>query len=272
MRGVCARICCMRTTRSTHIDSGTHEAFVALRAGAREVEPGSWWLSQSELTTLGYEAIVDEVAREVRTAFPAGQPRLLDWGAGPAFTTYLLERLGISCVYYDLPHEFPSYKWVLGQLDAPREFVGDDPTMLPFADDSFDAALSSGVLEHVPDPAGSLAELYRVLKPGGVLFIYHFPNRYSYTEALAGVIGQDNHDLRWSKRELLGNVNETGFHVERFDYRYMLPRNLVRFPRTRDFFSAHARGLYRFDRVLSGIPGVNVVSNALNCMAVKPHD
>ena len=39
-----------------------HEAFVDLRRRALEVEPGSWWLKQAELTTLGYEAIVLEVA------------------------------------------------------------------------------------------------------------------------------------------------------------------------------------------------------------------
>lgn len=37
-----------------------------------------------------------------------------------------------------------------------------------FADNSLDIILSSDVLEHIPDPYQAHAEIYRVLKPGGV--------------------------------------------------------------------------------------------------------
>ena len=42
---------------------------------------------------------------------------------------------------------------------------------LPLAGDTFDAVLCTQVLEHVPDPQQVLAELYRVLRPGGRLFL-----------------------------------------------------------------------------------------------------
>jgi SAM-dependent methyltransferase len=44
-----------------------------------------------------------------------------------------------------------------------------DACRLPFADDTFDHIIASEVLEHVPDDAAALAELHRVLKPGGTL-------------------------------------------------------------------------------------------------------
>jgi SAM-dependent methyltransferase len=48
---------------------------------------------------------------------------------------------------------------------------------LPFDDETFDGALVNEVLEHVGDEASSLAELRRVLRPGGVLALFS-PNRW----------------------------------------------------------------------------------------------
>jgi len=42
---------------------------------------------------------------------------------------------------------------------------------LPFADGSFDTVFSSQVLEHVPEPERMLAEMTRVLRPGGCLIV-----------------------------------------------------------------------------------------------------
>jgi SAM-dependent methyltransferase len=44
-----------------------------------------------------------------------------------------------------------------------------DVQRLTFANESFDVCTSTEVMEHVPDDAAGFAELYRVLKPGGLL-------------------------------------------------------------------------------------------------------
>ena len=46
-----------------------------------------------------------------------------------------------------------------------------DSSRLPFVDASFNAALSFNTFEHLPEPVASAAELYRVLVPGGRLYI-----------------------------------------------------------------------------------------------------
>lgn len=50
---------------------------------------------------------------------------------------------------------------------------------LPFADDSFDLVLCDWVLEHIDDVPGFVAELERVLKPGG-WFCARTPNKWGY--------------------------------------------------------------------------------------------
>lgn len=50
-------------------------------------------------------------------------------------------------------------------------FLIGDATCLPFADGAFDAVICSEVLEHLPDYHAALAEMCRVLRPGGRLCI-----------------------------------------------------------------------------------------------------
>ena len=70
-----------------------------------------------------------------------------------------------------------SWKLASGRVVAasvPVQRAGLDGQSLPFEDDSFDAALSTWTLCTIPDVAGALQELRRVLRPGGSLhFLEH---------------------------------------------------------------------------------------------------
>ena len=62
----------------------------------------------------------------------------------------------------------------LREATVPIERSGLDGQSLPFADDSFDAALSTWTMCTIPDLDAALRELRRVLKPGGELhFVEH---------------------------------------------------------------------------------------------------
>ncbi len=52
-----------------------------------------------------------------------------------------------------------------------RPDVRGDAQRLPFAAASFDCAMCQEVLEHVPEPHRVMAELHRVLRPGGYLYL-----------------------------------------------------------------------------------------------------
>lgn len=60
---------------------------------------------------------------------------------------------------------------------------------LPFPAGSFDAVTANMVIEHLPHPERVLAEVYRVLRPGG-LFVFHTPNVRSFMMTLASKMPQ----------------------------------------------------------------------------------
>jgi SAM-dependent methyltransferase len=52
-----------------------------------------------------------------------------------------------------------------------KPFVLASDTLMPFADNQFDAAWSIWVLEHVPNPEAALVEMRRVVKDGGLVYL-----------------------------------------------------------------------------------------------------
>ena len=62
----------------------------------------------------------------------------------------------------------------VAESEVPIERAGLDGQALPFADDTFDTAVSTWTLCTIPDASQALRELRRVLKPGGTLhFVEH---------------------------------------------------------------------------------------------------
>jgi len=68
----------------------------------------------------------------------------------------------------------------------------EDTTRWPIDDASVDVLHADMVMEHVDDPAGFIAEAWRVLKPGGH-FALRTPNRWSYISLIAQIIPNRHH-------------------------------------------------------------------------------
>jgi SAM-dependent methyltransferase len=104
---------------------------------------------------------VTRFVRELARALPS-RSRLLDAGAG-------------ECQYKPL---FAAQRYVsidAGVGDASWDYLRLDCVgvlnQLPFKSDSFDAVLCTQTLEHLEWPRKSVQEFYRVLKPGGRLYL-----------------------------------------------------------------------------------------------------
>ena len=106
--------------------------------------------------------------------------RVLDMGCGAgrhAFETY---RRGADVIAFD--QDADELAGVLDLFGAMRE-AGEvppgaeadikqgDALALPFADEEFDRVVAAEVLEHIPDDSAAIAELVRVLRPGGTIAV-----------------------------------------------------------------------------------------------------
>jgi len=58
----------------------------------------------------------------------------------------------------------------LADLHEPFAFIPVDAVAIPFPDHTFDAVIANHMLYHVPERQCAIAEIRRVLRPGGVLF------------------------------------------------------------------------------------------------------
>ena len=102
--------------------------------------------------------------------------RVLVDGAGVGMYSRHLEEAGarVFSIDIDFPSMVAARKYTSGCIVAAGE-------QLPFPAEAFDTILSHEVLEHVRDDAASVAEMARVLKPGGRAIIF-VPNRLYFFE------------------------------------------------------------------------------------------
>jgi len=205
-----------------------------------------------------YDAIVERIAAD-------GPCRILDWGAGHGQVTARLLAHGFDVRSYDYAPDEPAGSKPLDEVDATVDH-SPDPVALPYEDASFDAVLSCGVLEHVADPDASLEELRRVLRPGGRLYIYKLPNRWSWLEWLARPLGLYYHgqlpdDRIYTLESTREILERHGFAVLELRLMNMLPLLAVgRRPRSTEL-------VWRANVALSRVPGLDRIATNVEAVA-----
>jgi SAM-dependent methyltransferase len=106
--------------------------------------------------------------------------RVLDLGCGAGRHAFECYRRGAHVVALDQNGEEVAdvARWFAAMRQAGEApaaatavAVRGDALRLPFPDDSFDRVIVSEVMEHIPDDHGLLAEMVRVLRPGGLIAV-----------------------------------------------------------------------------------------------------
>jgi len=122
----------------------------------------------------------------------------LEIGSGVGLDTFRMVKHGLRVTAIDLTH-IGSYtaKERFQRHGLPGSFNVADACSLPFPDNTFDYIYSFGVLHHVANTEKSIAEVYRVLKPGGEARIMLY-NRRSLNEIvhrLTGIPFEDRNEF-----------------------------------------------------------------------------
>lgn len=146
-----------------------------------------------------YEQAFDEIARRLGAPKDA---RILDAGCGSCAKSILLASHGFMVTGADFSPDALAF----GRKTLAANGLSDrvtlhqaDLTKLQFETGEFPYALCWGVLMHVPDLRSAMAELARVVAPGGALVISE-GNMYSLQaiafRTLKRLLGRDRHNVR----------------------------------------------------------------------------
>lgn len=175
--------------------------------------------TRSKLADIG-RFYVNDFVKKVAVGLPPGTS-LLDAGAGEC----VYKKYFTHCNYKSVDLGIGEPNWNYSHLDyvAPLH-------ELPIEDESFDAILCTQVLEHLQKPIESVKEMYRVLRPGGHLFM---------TAPMAHNEHQIPYDFfRYTSFGLKHICTEAGFREIRVTpmggmflrWAYEFPRLLIIFP------------------------------------------
>ena len=108
---------------------------------------------------------------------------------------------------------------------ARAEAVKGDALDLPFADGAFDCVIASEILEHVPEDDRAIAELVRVLKPGGTLAITvprWLPERVCWVLSDEYHANEGGHIRIYRADELCGKVLAYGLRLNHTHHAHAL--------------------------------------------------
>jgi 2-polyprenyl-3-methyl-5-hydroxy-6-metoxy-1,4-benzoquinol methylase len=155
---------------------------------------------------------------------------LLDAGSGTGWFSLKATERGADVTSLDIG---PKLLEQVAKKCETKRVVGDI-CRTEFEDGTFEFIVSSEVIEHVPEPRKAIAELSRILKPGGIL-VLSTPNKlWHFAITLANKLGARPYEgyenwvgyrelRRWVEEEGLVVETHIGFHLFPFIHPIFYP-------------------------------------------------
>lgn len=140
----------------------------------------------SQFAEAAAAGIHSNVTRILSTRTDVAGKKVVDLACGDGRTTHMLRQMGAEVQPYDIFPENCKLPDTPGYIDLQQPF--------PIPDNSVDMVVLQEVLEHLPNQAFALAEIARILKPGGELFLTT-PTRSSLISKIAH-LGFESENLR----------------------------------------------------------------------------
>lgn len=132
---------------------------------------------------------------------------VLDIGCGAGGKTIYYASLGVKKIYgLEILEKYKNEALRLAVekgLSEKFEFVCQDAAKISFSDDYFDTVIMNDAMEHIDKPIDVLNECYRILKPGGKLYINFPPFNHPFGAHLSDVIGVPWIHLFFSDKTLI---------------------------------------------------------------------
>lgn len=139
--------------------------------------------------------------------------KILDVGTGTGIMIpLLLERLGPNGEVWALDIAEKMLEAARAKVSDSRvRFVHADVMDIPAEEDTFDAVVCNSCVPHFPDKPGSLRELFRVTKPGGMIIICHADSRDYINNRHREIGGLVANDMIPEAGEMQAMLEEAGF-------------------------------------------------------------
>jgi len=144
--------------------------------------------------------------------------KVLDAGCGSGrLLPYLLKAVGQRGLVVAADFAFQMVDRARKKLAAPNLiFLQADVTRMPLADNFFDRIILLALFPHLPQKAQALEEFYRLLKPGGKIFIAHTASRKEINEFHARLAYPICEDLLPEEEEMRKIILAAGFELIEF--------------------------------------------------------
>ena len=179
------------------------------------VEQSHWWY-------IGRRRIINGFVEDVCRRVTDRRPRILDVGCGTGANLLMLAKYG-DAEGVDVSEDALAFCRERG-LDHVKKGAGEE---LPYEDGTFDLVTAFDVVEHMDDDLAGLREMFRVLRPGGHVFL--FVPTFMFLWGLQDEVS--NHRRRYRLPELRRVLEQAGFQIERSTYAnitFFLPILFVR--------------------------------------------